>query len=281
MRGIPAGRLAFVVKKQVRVFSFFALNVWAATLLAQSSTSISQISQGQQTSVPQAPQSSVTGMNAAPQQPVSSIQTPSASPDSSSSSKSSSEGNPQGRSGGQVQESNQPPSATESVSGDYILRAGDVLDLVIYREPDLAIKSKIGKDGMVELPLLGGVRVGGLTIRSATSLIRDKYNADYVVNPQVYLNVASFNQSKFTVIGQVSRPGTYQNTGGETMGLLDAIGMAGGFTKIADRGHVIIKRHEGNSIRTIKFNAKKLTDSGNDIIEIQPGDVINVGESWF
>jgi hypothetical protein len=44
---------------------------------------------------------------------------------------------------------------------------------------------------------------------------------------------------------------------------------------------VIIKRHEGNSIRTIKVNAKKLTDSGTDIIEIQPGDVINVGESWF
>lgn len=284
MRDTVIRRLAFRTKNQVRILSFLALNVWASTLHAQSSASFSQTpqtSQGQQAPLPQAPQSSVAGMNESPQQPIPSIQTPQSSPDSSPSSKSSSEMSVQGRPGGQVQEGSLQPSATEAVSGDYILRGGDVVDMMIYREPDLAIKSKIGKDGMVELPFLGGVKIGGLSVRSASSLIRDKYNADYIVNPQVYLTVVSFNQSKFTVIGQVSRPGTYQNTGGETMGLLDAIGMAGGFTKIADRGHVIIKRHEGNSIRTIKVNAKKLTDSGTDIIEIQPGDVINVGESWF
>ncbi len=61
----------------------------------------------------------------------------------------------------------------------------------------------------------------------------------------------------------------------------EAIGMAGGFTRIADRGHVVVKRREGDSVRPIKVKAKKLADSGVDQFEIKPGDVINVGESWY
>jgi polysaccharide export outer membrane protein len=139
----------------------------------------------------------------------------------------------------------------------------------------------VGKDGMVQLPLLGEVKMGGLTVRAATALIRAKYNADYLVEPQIYLNVAAYNATKFTIIGQVNKPGAYEYSASEPLGLLEAIGMAGGFTRIADRGHVIVKRKEGGMVRTMKVNAKKLTDSGIDQFLIQSGDVINIGESWY
>lgn len=168
-----------------------------------------------------------------------------------------------------------------AANGDYMLRAGDTIEMIIYREPDLTIRSRIGKDGMVQLPLLGEVKLGGLTIRNATTLIRNRYNADYLVEPQIYLNISAYNTRKFTIIGQVGRPGSYEFGGGEELGLLEAIGMAGGFTRIADRGHVLIKRREGNSIKSIKVNAKKLADVGVDQCVIQSGDVINVGESWY
>ena len=57
--------------------------------------------------------------------------------------------------------------------------------------------------------------------------------------------------------------------------------MAGGFTRIADRGHVVVKRREASAMRVLKVNAKKLSDVGIDRFEVQPGDVINIGESWY
>ena len=153
--------------------------------------------------------------------------------------------------------------------------------MIVYREQDLNIRSKIGKDGMVQLPLLGEVKLGGLTVRAATALIRGKYNADYLVEPQIYLNVSAYNKTKFTIIGQVNKPGAYEYSESEPLGLLEAIGMAGGFTRIADRGHVVVKRREGDSVRTMKVNAKKLTDSGVEQFLLQSGDVINIGESWY
>jgi polysaccharide biosynthesis/export protein len=166
--------------------------------------------------------------------------------------------------------------AQAAVNGDYIIRAGDTIEMIVYREQDLSIRSKVGRDGMVQLPLLGEVKLGGLTVRAATSLTRSN-----LVEPQIYLNVASYNTTKFTIIGQVNKPGTYEYAESEPLGLLEAIGMAGGFTRIADRGHVIVKRREGDKMRTTKVNAKKLTDSSVDQFLIQSGDVINIGESWY
>ena len=173
------------------------------------------------------------------------------------------------------------PAGNGGASGDYILQPGDTIELVVYREADLNMRSKIGKDGMVQLPLLGEVRLAGLSLRSASALVRQKYNADYVVEPQIYLNIAAYNPRRFTIIGQVGRPGTYEFAGSESLGMLEAVGMAGGFTRIADRGHVLVKRREGDAVRTIKVNAKKLSETGIDRFELKPGDVINVGESWY
>ena len=173
------------------------------------------------------------------------------------------------------------PAGNGGASGDYILQPGDTVELVVYREPDLNMRSKIGKDGMVQLPLLGEVKLAGLSLRSASALVRQKYNADYVVEPQIYLNIAAYNPRRFTIIGQVGRPGTYEFAGSESLGMLEAVGMAGGFTRIADRGHVLVKRREGDAVRTIKVNAKKLSETGIDRFELKPGDVINVGESWY
>lgn len=172
-------------------------------------------------------------------------------------------------------------SGLGAASGDYVLKAGDTVEMVIFHEPDLSIRSRLGKDGMVQLPLLGEIKLQGLTIRAATALLRNKYNADYIVDPQIYLNIAAFNSRKFNIIGQVQRPGTYEFSGGEDLGLLEAIAMAGGFTRIADRGHIIVKRKEGDSFRTLKVNAKKIAGDGKDKFPIEPGDVINVGESWY
>jgi polysaccharide export outer membrane protein len=175
-----------------------------------------------------------------------------------------------------------PQSASMlAVSGDYVLKAGDSIEMIIYKEPDLSIRSRLAKDGKVQLPLLGEVKLAGLTIKDATDLLRARYDADYVVSPQIYLNIISYSTVKFTAIGQVGRPGTYEYSESEPLDLLQAIGMAGGFTRIADRGHVVIKRRDGTALKVLKVNAKKLADSLVDRCAVENGDVINVGESWY
>jgi polysaccharide export outer membrane protein len=62
---------------------------------------------------------------------------------------------------------------------------------------------------------------------------------------------------------------------------LEAIGLAGGFTRIADRGRVIIQRKEGGGVTSIRANAKRMADGKEVAVEVQPGDVITVTESWF
>jgi protein involved in polysaccharide export with SLBB domain len=169
-----------------------------------------------------------------------------------------------------------------SAAGDHVLSASDTLEMSIYREPDLTTRSKIASDGSVQLPLIGEVKVTGLTIREAREVIRRKYDADFLVNPQVYLNLVDFAERKFTILGQVVKPGAYSMPGGRTIDLLEAVAMAGGFTRSADKGKVIVKRtSDGGAEGAIKVNAKKLSSGSSDTFKIQPGDMINVGESWF
>ena len=165
--------------------------------------------------------------------------------------------------------------------GDYVLAAGDTLDLMVYKEPDLNMRSKISRDGRVQLPLLGEVAVAGKTVREAQDFIRSLLNADYLVDPQVYLNIASYTQRKITLIGQVVRPGSYELQGNESLGILEAIGMAGGFTRIADSKNVTIKRIVGGKPDTIKVNTKRLEDADGGSFQVLPGDIITVGESWY
>lgn len=165
--------------------------------------------------------------------------------------------------------------------GDYILAPGDTLDLMVYREPDLGMRSKIARDGRVQLPLLGEVKVAGMSVRDAQEHIRKLYDADYLVDPQIYLNIASYTQRKITVIGQVSRPGSYELQGNESLGILEAIGMAGGFTRIADTKNIVVKRRTGEKVETIKVNTKRLESPEGGSFQVLPGDILTVGESWY
>jgi polysaccharide export outer membrane protein len=165
--------------------------------------------------------------------------------------------------------------------GDYVLAAGDTIDLMVYKEPDLNMRSKIARDGRVQLPLLGDVAVAGMTVRQAQDQIKRLLNADYLVEPQVYLNIVSYTQRKITLIGQVVRPGSYELMGNESLGILEAVGMAGGFTRIADSKNVTVKRVAGGKTQTIKVNTRRLEDPQGGSFQVLPGDIITVGESWY
>jgi len=175
-----------------------------------------------------------------------------------------------------------PNNIINSAANDYVLTTADTLEMSIFHEPDLSTRSKISSDGTVQLPLIGDIKVAGMTVRDAREQIRKRYDARYLVKPQVYLNVVDYAQKKFTILGQVAKPGTFELPGGGSLSLLEAVGLAGGFTRSADRGKVSIQRTtKANGRETIRINAKKLSGEAEDGFVVQPGDVITVAESWF
>lgn len=113
-------------------------------------------------------------------------------------------------------------------------------------------------------------------------MLRQRYMAGYLANPQVNLTVRTYARRTFTILGQVQKPGTYDIEGNEVVTLLQAVGMAGGYTRIANPSNVVVKRNEGGVERVYHFNAKKMArETSESSFRILPGDVITVAESIF
>lgn len=166
---------------------------------------------------------------------------------------------------------------------NYRLSANDLLDFRVFQEPELDGVIRVSGDGTAIFPLIGAVNVVGKTVTAATEEIKARYRDGYLVYPQVSLTVRTYAQKLFTVLGQVQKPGSYDMKGSDEITLLQAIGMAGGYTKIANPGRVTVKRQqEGGGERVIKLDAKRMA-RGDDSASfyIKPGDVITVAESLF
>ena len=165
---------------------------------------------------------------------------------------------------------------------NYKLSANDLLDFRVFQEPELDGVIRVSGDGTAIFPLIGAVNVMGKTVTEATEEIKARYRDGYLVYPQVSLTVRTYAQKLFTVLGQVQKPGSYDMKGSDEITLLQAIGMAGGYTKIANPGRVTVKRRQDGGERVIKLDAKRMA-RGEDSTSfyIKPGDVITVAESLF
>ena len=176
-----------------------------------------------------------------------------------------------------------PLSAQTQDLGNYRISPNDVLDFKVFQESDLDAQVRVAGDGTAIFPLIGSVNLGGKTVSEATAVLRQRYLNGYLVNPQVSLIVQTYAKRTFTVLGQVQRPGAYEILGDQSIGLLEAIGMAGGYTRIADPGNVTIRRKEGGREEVFKVNAKRPEKNADALNQYrtQPGDIITVGESIF
>jgi protein involved in polysaccharide export with SLBB domain len=172
--------------------------------------------------------------------------------------------------------------AQEEEGNNYRLSANDLVEIRVYQEPDLDSRVRIAGDGSVTLPLIGTVSLGGKSVNEASDFLRRKYGERFLVNPQLTVTVTDFSKRRFTVLGQVQSPGSYTMPNNEEVTLLQAIGMAGGFTRIAEPSNITVKRTENGGESLMKLNAKRMArGSASAAFKIQPGDVINVPESIF
>jgi protein involved in polysaccharide export with SLBB domain len=167
-------------------------------------------------------------------------------------------------------------------SPQYVLRQGDVVEVRIYQEDDMTYSSRIGRDGTITLPLLGSVKVVSNSVEAAMVMIRDLLAKDYLVNPQVTLNITEYAKRRFTVLGQVQHAGSYEMPGDDSVTLLQAIAAAGGYTRIGNPRKITVQRTVGTQNKFLQLDAEAMAqDRTQKPFVILPDDVIVVGEKWL
>ncbi len=167
-----------------------------------------------------------------------------------------------------------PPATTSTSVGP-----GDTLEIIVHEET-FPKEYKIQGDGTIMFPYVGKLDVAGLETNQVSDLIRTKlaeakvrYNAIVSVFPRTYAS------KKVAILGQVQKPGIYPWN--EGIKLLDAIGLAGGFTSIADQKAVVLRREvvKGKTVTAV-VDVQGISDGQTDI-PLQPGDSIKVEARVF
>ena len=169
-----------------------------------------------------------------------------------------------------------------NLMGSRHLQPNDVLEVMVYQEPDLATKVTLDDRGMVALPLIGPIKLAGLTLEQATAKIRDMYDKDYLVNPKVTIQVDQFAVLRFTVLGQVQRPGSFEFPPNESLNLLEGLAMAGGYTRLAAPNKVTLQRNVNGEVKVFHLDADAMArDKTNKPFQILPSDTVTVEERVF
>jgi protein involved in polysaccharide export with SLBB domain len=171
-----------------------------------------------------------------------------------------------------------------SAPSGYVLSPNDQVAVEVFGEDDLRTNGRLNAEGNLSLPLLGSVKMAGLTLTQAASRLTDLYGRDYLVNPKVNVMLVGYAKRRFTVLGQVNRPGSYEMPEGSPGGIdvLEAVAMAGGYTRIAAPERISVRRQSGTGgDQIIKVDAKRLARTGGGSFVVRPGDTITVGESIF
>lgn len=173
-------------------------------------------------------------------------------------------------------------SPRESVPGDYVLQPMDVLRVQVFQEDDINKQGEvsISQEHTVFLPLIKTISLKGKTVRQAETMIRELYDRDFLVNPQVSVNVLKYAERSVNVIGAVNNAGRVQFPQEGRLNILDAISLAGGQNRLSDLKRVKLTRHTpSGDVSTQEIDVDALMKrGGRDAVPLEKGDVIFVPE---
>ena len=170
------------------------------------------------------------------------------------------------------------PAVAGADAPEYRLGGGDLIKILVYQNPDLTLETRLSDTGSTSYPLLGAIKLGGLTVAEAEQLIAGGLRkGDFVKDPQVTVVLETARGSQVSVLGQVQRPGRYVLETGQTH-LSDVLAMAGGLNPQLGADQVtVVGTREGKPFRQVVDlpqmfnNAERPSDllmQGNDVVYV-------------
>ena len=161
------------------------------------------------------------------------------------------------------------------VDPNYRIAPNDLMAFDVFGVPDMKRDLRVNAVGEVSLPLIGQVRVAGLTTQAAERLIAERLGEKYLQDPQVSLFIKEFTTQRVAIEGAVLRPGIYPMTGELT--LLRALALSGGFAPYADINQIVVYRHgAGGAREQFTYDLDKVRAGQEKDPGIRPDDVIVV-----
>lgn len=158
---------------------------------------------------------------------------------------------------------------------EYIVGEADVLNVNVWKEPEVSQTVVVRTDGNISLPLINEVKVSGLTPLAIQNLIAERLKS-FLNNPQVTVTVTDIRSKRAFITGEVIRPGGYSLNAQTSV--LQLIAQAGGFTPFAKRDSIVVLRNQDGKIEKLKFKYKEVVQGKNteQNISLHPGDTVVV-----
>jgi polysaccharide export outer membrane protein len=163
---------------------------------------------------------------------------------------------------------------------DYLLGAGDLLEINVFEADDLNVKVRVSSRGYITLPLIGSVLVKGLSAREAEQKIEGLYRERYIKDPHVGIFIEEHFSRRVTLIGQFKNPGTYDYLSKQR--LLDVMAMGGG---LSDKAGLVVQIRkssgspDGQGVFFVDLD-QLIKESQSELnIKINAGDVLFVPEA--
>jgi polysaccharide export outer membrane protein len=169
-------------------------------------------------------------------------------------------------------------------TASYKIGVDDVIQVSVWKNPDLSIKVPVRPDGMISMPLAGDVRAGGLTPKEVAANI-EEILGEYLRGPKVVVIVSELRSheylSRISVTGAVAEPTSLTYRQGMTV--LDAILAAGGITQFSSSNKTKLYRRSAGGTQIIDVRLGDILTKGNlsTNYPLQPGDVITLPERNF
>lgn len=181
----------------------------------------------------------------------------------------------------QIQEQVKIDIAQLKSSNDYVLQSGDLIDISVFNETDMNRTQRISGNGYITLPLIGVVKVSGLSVTDAELEISNKLKK-YIKQPHISIFIKEYCNTTVYVLGQVKNPSAIQIPPGRNLTILEAITSVGGFTNIASTKVRVLRTEKGKQ-KNIEVDISQITKQGKKDLDIilMPSDIIFVPQSMF
>lgn len=171
------------------------------------------------------------------------------------------------------------PADGAELEASLKLGAGDVIEVKVYREPELDGVYRVNAAGALEFPLIGKVTLKGKNSDDVAGEIKSRLADGFLKDPQVSVFVREYNSKKIHVLGQVTRAGTFPYE--PRMTIIQAITNAGGFTKLSATNSVKVTRVTEAGEQSFELPVGDIGAGKAPNFELWPGDIVFVPEALF
>jgi polysaccharide biosynthesis/export protein len=152
-----------------------------------------------------------------------------------------------------------------------------VLDVSVFKVPDLSKTVQVGEDGTITYPLIGQVTASGRTAHDLEVDLKQKLGEKYLRSPQITVLVKEYNSQRITISGSVKTSGVYAMKGRTT--LMQVLAMAGDVDATTASGDIVVFRTIDGQRSAARFDADSIKAGKIDDPEVLPGDVVVVDTS--